>query len=151
MASEGFGVRVFEIEPDGTLTPHICADEDYFSGTVPNVGDTIAMWHLHDVYRFYNVQRRYFIDSPDDDRGWCVIVRLIDPAPQLENVVTEWSEDTKFWRSVEEQERKEEQERIAEVIRKLTVKKPRQTPPEQVKKTTRNPRKKVLKPRTPKA
>lgn len=111
MASLGFGVRLFEMQSDGALEPLLGVDEDYFRGTVPNVGDTFAMWGLHDVYRFYSIQRRYFIDSPDGDRGWCIIVREIDSAPPLENVVKTWVDDTKFWREVDEQEHQEEVEK----------------------------------------
>jgi hypothetical protein len=68
VGNRGFGVRIFEMEDDD-LVPLIGVDEDHFCGTVPNVGDTFAMWGMNDVYRFYNVQRRYFIDSPNADNG----------------------------------------------------------------------------------
>ncbi|CDM57223.1 hypothetical protein [Rhizobium favelukesii] len=115
MGSRGFGVRLFEIQPDGALEPILGVDEDYFCGVVPNVGDTYAMWHLHDVYDFYSVQRRVFVDSHDGAAGWCVVVRKLETAPPLENVVTAWAEDTRFWADIDEQERQEEianQERI---------------------------------------
>jgi hypothetical protein len=151
MASLGFGVRLFEIQSDGVLEPILGVDEDYFCGAVPNVGDTIAMSGLHDVYRFYNVQRRFFVDSSYGDHGWAIIVRANEPAAQMDKVVETWVSDTKFWREVDEQERVEERERLSEMIRKLTRKKKPPEPPQPANKSTRKPRKKVLKPRTPKA
>ncbi|NEI20537.1 hypothetical protein GUK30_14075 [Rhizobium leguminosarum] len=146
MSNRGFGVRLFEMQPDGTLEPFLGVDEDYFAGAVPNVGDTFAKWGLNDVYTFFSVQRRLFIDSPNADNGWCVIVRSIESAPQLETVVNAWAEDTKFWADVDEHERVEKGERLAESLRKLTTKKkPAPNPPAtpKAKKTL----KKMLKPR----
>ena len=53
MGNSGFGVRLFEVKSDGVLEPILGVDEDYFGGTVPNVGDTYESGGLHDVYRFY--------------------------------------------------------------------------------------------------
>lgn len=89
------------------------ADVGYFHGAVLNVGDTFAKWGLDDVYRFYSVQRRYFVNSIQNDHGWCVIVRETESAPQMEAVVKEWSEETRFWRDVQRQERLEEHEALA--------------------------------------
>lgn len=129
MANQGFGVRLFEIEADGALEPILGVDEDYFAGTVPNVGDTVAMWGLHDVYRFYSVQRRYFIDSPDADNGWCIIVRQVESSSQFENVIKAWTADTKFWREVEAQEAAEERARLNALIQNLKGKGSKPKPP----------------------
>jgi len=45
------------------------ADIGCFPGAVPNVGDTFAKWGLNDVYTFFSVQRRYFINSASSDHG----------------------------------------------------------------------------------
>lgn len=113
VSKEGLSVRIWVIESDGGLEPIMTADESHFCGSVPNVGDTYAKWGLEDVYRFYSVQRRYFIDSIDVDQGWCVIVREIEPASQMEKIVEAWSEETVFFRELEEAERLEEHETLA--------------------------------------
>jgi hypothetical protein len=116
VASRSFSVKLFEIDKEGGLEPILGVDEDYFAGAVPNTGDTYAMWGLNDIYDFYSVQRRIFVDSPDGASGWCVVVRKIDTASPLENVVTAWVEDTSFWAEIDEKERHEEiakRERVA--------------------------------------
>lgn len=70
MSGEGFDVRIYCVSSDGVVEPLMGADINHFQGAVPNVGDTYAMWHLRDSYKFYNVQRRYFVDSADNDHGW---------------------------------------------------------------------------------
>lgn len=150
MGTSGFGVRLFEVMSDGSLEPILGVDGDYFGGTVPNVGDTYAKWGLNDVYTFFAVQRRYFIDSPDADNGWCVIVREVQSAPQLEAVAKEWAEDTEFWRAIDEQEREEQRKLVSDGLREFsTKKKPKSdsTPAPTIK---TKPRKRVLKPRPPK-
>lgn len=149
MGNRGCGVRLFEMQPDGNLEPILGVDEDYFAGTVPNVGDTLARWGLNDIYTFYSVQRRYFIDSPDADNGWCVIVRNIESAPQHEGVVKAWAEDTQFWADIDDQERAEKDERLAESLRELTAKK-KPAPKPQVMPTPKKTRKSAMKPRSPK-
>ncbi len=146
MGNRGFGVRLFEIESNGTLVPLLGVDEDYFCGAVPNVGDTYAMNHLNGVYDFYSVQRRIFVDSHDGAEGWCVIVRRVETASQLENVVTAWDEDTKFWNDIDDQEREQENKKTRQALEKLIGKKPDRRPAAKSPK----PRKKVLKPRAPK-
>ena len=154
MGKSGFGVRLFEIEADGSLEPLLGVDNEHFGGTAPNVGDTYAMWGPKDTYRFYSVQRRYFIDSPDGDNGWCVIVRRMDSAPQLERVVEAWADDTKFWRDIDEEERQEEDAERASRARDLQDKlsgKPAASPEPKKpqpkgKAKPKKPRKRVLKP-----
>lgn len=150
MGTSGFGVRLFEITPDGSLEPILGVDEDYFGGTVPNVGDTYAKWGLNDVYTFFSVQRRYFIDSPDADNGWCVLVRQVESAPQLEYVVKEWADDTEFWRTIDEQEREEQRKLVSDSLKEFSVKKKSKSAPSPAPKTKTKPRKRVLKPRPPK-
>jgi len=127
VGNRGFGVRLFEIESSGTLVPLLGVDEDYFCGAVPNVGDTYAMNHLNGVYDFYSVQRRIFVDSHDGAEGWCVIVRRVETASQLENVVTAWDEDTKFWNDIDDQEREQENKKTRQALEKLIGKKARST------------------------
>jgi hypothetical protein len=134
---------------DSELVPLLGVDEGHFCGVIPNVGDTYAKWGMHDIYRFYSVQRRYFIDSPDADSGWCVVVREIETAPQLENVVKAWAEDTQFWNDIDDQERQEDHEHQQAEMNALIAKADGELKPRTVAKT-KKPRKKVLKPRTPK-
>jgi hypothetical protein len=114
MGDRGFGVRLFEIQKDGSLEPLLGVDEDHFAGAVPDVGDTYAKWGIDDQYTFFSVQRRIFVDSPGT-QGWCVVVREIEVAPQLDAVVREWIADTDFWLAVEEQERKDESDQQAQL------------------------------------
>ena len=107
MAVRSFSVKLFEIDRKGRLEGLLDTDEDYFAGTIPDVGDTFAKWGLDDVYTFFSVQRRIFVESPGDD-GWLIIVRQIESAPLLDTAAKEWIEDTRFWREVDEQERLEE-------------------------------------------
>lgn len=123
MTGEGFDVRIYCIRSDGTLEPLMGADVGYFHGIVLNVGDTLARWGLDDVYSFYSVQRRYFVNSIENDHGWCVIVRETESAPQMEDVVREWSEETRFWREVSEREKEENNQALAEQLVQLTRKK----------------------------
>ncbi|EJT05687.1 hypothetical protein [Rhizobium sp. CCGE 510] len=110
MASRNFSVRLFEIDKEGSLEPILAVDEDYFAGTVPNVGDTYSTHGLDD-YTFYAVQRRIFVDSHDGAGGWLIIVRKVDATSLLENVVSAWQEDTQFWNEIDQQESMEEGER----------------------------------------
>lgn len=123
MSGEGFDVRIYCIHPDGAIEALMGADIDHFQGAVPNVGDTYAKWGLDEVYRFYGVQRRYFVDSVDNDHGWCVIVREIESAPEMEAVVKEWSEETCFWRDISEEEEDERNESLQVELTRLTRKK----------------------------
>jgi len=153
MGNRGFGVRLFEIQSDGALEPLLGVDEDYFAGTVPNVGDTFAKWGLNDVYSFYSVQRRYFIDSPDADNGWCVLVRPIESASQLESVVEAWTEDTRFWMDIDDQEKAEERVKTRKKLEEIFAKKGKKPAPSADAppgKKPRKPRKRILKPRPPK-
>lgn len=110
MASRNFSVRLFEIDKEGSLEPILGVDEDYFAGAVPNVGDTYSRPGLED-YTFYAVQRRVFVDCHGGASGWLIIVRKLDATSLLENVVSAWQEDNRFWLDTEEQERLEELER----------------------------------------
>lgn len=130
MSGEGFDVRIYCIHPDGTVEALLGADPDHFQGTVPDVGDTYVMWHLHDAYQFYSVQRRYFIDSVDNDHGWCVIVREIESAPQMEAVVKEWSEETRFWRDISKDEEDERNRSLQAERTRLTREKAGNNPPD---------------------
>ncbi|NTA58402.1 hypothetical protein G6L32_07105 [Agrobacterium tumefaciens] len=123
MSGEGFDVRIYCLHSDGTIEAVIGADTDHFQGAVPNVGDTYAKWGLDDVYRFYSVQRRYFVDSVDNDHGWCVIVCEIESAPQMEAVVKEWSEETRFWRDISKEEEDERNKSLQAKLTRLTQKK----------------------------
>ncbi|KAA3504336.1 hypothetical protein DXM27_03605 [Rhizobium rhizogenes] len=127
---EGLSVRVWAIDRDGDLEPLISADESHFRGSVPDVGDTYVMWHLHDAYQFYSVQRRYFIDSVDNDHGWCVIVREIESAPQMEAVVKEWGEETRFWRDISKAEEDERNRSLQAERTRLTREKAGNNPPD---------------------
>lgn len=126
---EGFSVRVWAIDPDGDLEPLISADESHFRGSVPDVGDTYVMWHLHDVYQFYSVQRRYFIDSVDNDHGWCVIVRKIESAPQMEYVVKEWRDEALFWRDISQKEEEKKSKALEKEWERITRPKRGNGPP----------------------
>jgi len=131
MSGEGFDVRIYCLHSDGTIEALIGADTSHFQGAVPNVGDTYAKWGLDDVYRFYSVQRRYFVDSVDNDHGWCVVVREVESAPQMETVVKEWSEETRFWRELDKQEQDERDRALREELTKLTRKKKSKKPKSQ--------------------
>ncbi len=128
MGGEGFDVRIYCIHLDGAIEALMGADIDHFQGAVPNVGDTYAKWGLNDAYRFYSVQRRYFVDSADNDHGWCVIVREIETAPQMEAVVKEWREETSFWREVSNQEKDKRSKSLEAELIRLTAKKSNKQP-----------------------
>lgn len=151
MSGEGFDVRIYCIRPDGYLESLMGADIGYFHGAVPNVGDTFAKWGLNDVYTFFSVQRRYFINSASSDHGWCVVVREIESAPQMEAIVKEWGEETEFWRDVAQQEKEERDSALRDQLIALTQKKrkkPAVSETGTVKKTPK--RRKPVKPRQPK-
>jgi lipid II:glycine glycyltransferase (peptidoglycan interpeptide bridge formation enzyme) len=68
----------------------------------------------------------------------------------LEKVVQAWAEDTEFWNDIDDRERQEKEERELAELNALIAKAERKPKPEPVAKT-KKPRKKVLKPRTPKS
>ncbi|WP_425963825.1 hypothetical protein [Rhizobium nepotum] len=142
MSGEGFDVRIYCVSSAGVVEPLMGADIDHFQGAVPNVGDTYAMWHLRDSYKFYSVQRRYFVDSADNDHGWCVIVREIESVPQMEAVVREWSEETRFWRDVDKREEDERDKSLRDELMRLTQKKKGNNP-------TDSPQRKSIKTKKP--
>lgn len=111
-------VKIFQMLPNGSLDLLVGADDGYFGGIVPNVGDTYVMGSTNAAFPFYSVQRRYFIDSPGD-RGWCVIVRAIETAPQLENVVKTWRDEIKYWREVDEKLEQEERQETLDSIERM--------------------------------
>lgn len=133
MTGEGFDVRIYCIHSDGTLEPLLGAGAGYFHGAVLNVGDTFAKLGADGAYCFYSVQRRYFVNSIENDHGWCVIVREIDTAPQMEAIVREWSEETRFWRDVAEREKSEKDRSVKKRLVKLTQKKKSSRPQTQRK------------------
>lgn len=135
---EGFSVRVWAIDPDGDLEPLISADESHFRGAVPDVGDTYVMWHLHDFYQFYSIQRRYFIDSVDNDHGWCVIVRKIEPASHMETVVKEWTDETHFWRDISHKEEERKSKATEKEWERITRPRKVKKPSAEVRKKTKN-------------
>lgn len=112
----GFGIRQYELLPDGSIEAMGGGPLDQFEGSCPNVGDTIAKLNILDgSFKFYNVQRRMFIDSADSDEGWAILLRAVEASPLMSAVADEWLDETKFWRDVDEQEREEEvakQERL---------------------------------------
>ncbi|NHT75094.1 hypothetical protein G8E10_04895 [Rhizobiaceae bacterium CRRU44] len=106
-----YDIRLYELLPDGKLEALGGGSLQHFAGSCPNVGDAIARYNvLEGTFKFYNVQRRMFIDSADGDEGWAIVIRRTDASPLTADVADEWLDETKFWRDVDEQERREEQE-----------------------------------------
>lgn len=106
-----YTIRLYELLPDGKLEALEGGSIEQYGGSCPNVGDAIARYDLGtETFRFYNVQRRLFIDSADGDEGWAIIIRRTDASTLMTDVAEEWVSETKFWRDVDEQERREEQE-----------------------------------------
>lgn len=121
--SIGSSVRIFEIQADGKIEPLMGSDVGFFGGSCPNVGDTFGKVNvLDDTFSFYSVQRRVFVDSCDGDEGWAVIVRPIEESALLNEVMTTWIEDTKFWRAVDIQETRESSEETRKQIQELMLK-----------------------------
>lgn len=124
-----FSVRLFELQADGKLEALHANDIEYYGGACPNVGDTIGQLNgLGDAYRFYNVQRRVFVDAGDGNQGWAVVVRPIEESSFLSGVMTAWIDDTAFWYDVEQSEREEESARTRELLN-LPKKKAKQSSP----------------------
>lgn len=112
--SLGYTIRLYKLLSDGGIEALGGGPLDNFGGSCPNVGDTIAKYDLlAETFKFYNVQRRMFIDSADGDEGWAILIRPIDGSALMTAVADEWLDETKFWRDVDEQERREEYEKAA--------------------------------------
>lgn len=104
-----YTIRIYELLADGKLEPLGGGPISQYGGSCPNVGDTIARYDvLSEAFKFYNVQRRMFIDSADGDEGWAILIRAVDGSPLMSAVADEWLDETRFWRDVDEQERQEE-------------------------------------------
>lgn len=121
--SQEFSVRLYEIHQDGEIEPLFASSLGYFDGSCPNVGDTIAKTIGHEEeYRFYNVQRRIFIDTFDGEQGWAVLIRRVEPSPLMTKVKDEWIDETKFWLGMDEKEKKAKARATASSLRKLLAK-----------------------------
>lgn len=109
-----YTVRLYELLPNGELEALGGGAIGQYGGACPNVGDTIARYQvLKKTFKFYNVQRRMFIDSADGDEGWAIVLRATDGSTLMTKVADEWVDETKFWRDAEDQERREEYEKAS--------------------------------------
>ncbi len=110
--SLGYTIRLYELLPDGQLEALGGGPIDQYGGSCPNVGDTISRRDLlAEIFKFYNVQRRMFIDSADGDEGWAIIIREVEASSLMSAAAEEWLDETRFWREVDEQERQDEVEK----------------------------------------
>lgn len=99
-----YTIRLYELLPDGDLEALGGGPIEQYGGSCPNVGDTIASYDvLAEAFKFYNVQRRMFIDSKDGDGGWAVVIRAVEASPLMLKVSDEWLDETKFWRDTDKQ------------------------------------------------
>ncbi|MBP1847997.1 hypothetical protein J2046_006282 [Rhizobium petrolearium] len=106
-----YTIRLYELLPDGELESLGGGPISQYGGSCPNVGDTIARFHvLEESFKFYNVQRRFFINSADGDEGWAILIRAVEASALMSAVADEWLDETRFWRDVDEQERAQEAE-----------------------------------------
>lgn len=109
-----YTIRLYELLADGSIESLGGGEITSYGSSCPNVGDTIARYDvLAEAFKFYNVQRRMFIDSADSDEGWAIIVRATAASSLMLNVTDEWLDETKFWRDVEDQERQEKHDEAA--------------------------------------
>lgn len=109
-----YTIRLYELLPDGKLEALGGGPIGQYGGVCPNVGDTIARNDLSSKqFKFYNVQRRIYIDSADGDEGWAILIRAVEASPLMLATADEWIDETNFWREVDEQERREEYEKAA--------------------------------------
>lgn len=100
-----YTIRLYELLPDGDLEALSGGPIEQYGNSCPNVGDTIAKYDvLAETFKFYNVQRRMFIDSADGDEGWAILIRPIDASALMTAVADEWLDETKFWREVDEKD-----------------------------------------------
>lgn len=121
--SQEFSVRLYEIHQDGEIEPLFASSLGYFGGSCPNVGDTIAkLIGLEKEYRFYNVQRRIFVDTFDAEQGWAVLIRRVEPNPLMTKVKDEWIDETKFWLDIDEKEKRAKARAIDDSLRNLLMK-----------------------------
>jgi hypothetical protein len=112
--SLNYNIRMYELLPSGELEALGGGPIDQYGGSCPNVGDTVARYQLlTESFKFYSVQRRMFIDSADGDEGWAILIRAVDSSPLMSAVAEEWIDETKFWRDVDEREKREEYEKAA--------------------------------------
>lgn len=100
-----YTIRLYELLPDGDLEALSGGPVEQYGNSCPNVGDTIARYDvLAERFKFYNVQRRIFIDSSDLNEGWAILIRAVDASPLMIKVADEWLDETKFWGEVDEKE-----------------------------------------------
>jgi hypothetical protein len=112
-------VRLYVLQPDGSLLSH---SESPLSGygACPNVGDTLCFsWKRADPENF-SVQRRYFVDNHDGHGGWALVLRPLDGAPPVQALLREWYIDDDLWDEHFAEEKREEDQRVAELLATLT-------------------------------
>lgn len=77
-----FGIRFAIQDEQGKLTEDHTARLDAFGGTVPNVGDKLAMlWPTSDPNHneTFEVLSRYYVGEFNGDNCWWLIVKVVKP------------------------------------------------------------------------
>lgn len=94
-------VRVYRRHEDGGFELVTTVSIGYLGGSLPNVGDVLALW---DRANWLEVVSRHFVVHSQADRGWALIGIPVGRDRKTKLIFDQWGQDTRDFAVFEDEE-----------------------------------------------